>query len=504
MPARHGRRDGMVVGGWQVTVEQAPSGAGRVDLYVSLEGQRDLCGQLYRQIRAAIVDGRLGPGQALPSTRELARRLTLSRNTVTAAYERLVAEGFLAPRAGAGTFVSSEVRPPERARPQRAASPLRPLPLWAAVADPPETATVEAEFDFSAGVPDVRRFPFATWRGLLAAQLRASAVHAGAHVDPAGDPGLRAAIARHLGVSRGIHAGPEDVVVTSGGHQAFDLVARVLLTPDAVVAVEDPGNPAPPRAFAALGARVVGVPVDGEGLVVEAIPAGTRLVYVCPSHQFPLGVPMSLERRLALLAWAGRADGVIVEDDHASELHHAGRPLEPVHGLDRNGRVVYVSSLSMLLLPTLRLGVMVAPPPLHAALRKAKHIADRYTAAPLQAAAARFIDQGMLARHVRRMRRVYSERHHLLTSLLECHFAGLLAPVESVAGLHMAALARNGHALDDVELVRRARAAGVAVQALSTFAVTASPRPGLVFGLGAIPTERIEEGLRRLRRCLDG
>jgi GntR family transcriptional regulator / MocR family aminotransferase len=475
----------------------------RVDLHVSLEGRRDLCGQLYRQIRAAIVDGTLGPGQALPSSRELAHRLLLSRNTVTAAYERLAAEGFLACRAGAGTYVNGELRPQERGWPQRPHSPLRPLPRWAAVADPPDSTTVEAAFDFSAGVPDIRRFPFATWRGLLAAQLCSSAVHPGAHIDPAGDPSLRAAIARHLGVSRGVHAGAEDILITSGGHQAFDLIARLLLEPGAVVAVEDPGNPPPQRAFAALGARVVGVPVDGEGLVVEAIPARTRLVYVCPSYQFPLGVPMSPERRLALLAWAERADGVIVEDDHASEFRYAGRPLKPLHGMDEQGRVLYVSSLSLLLLPTLRLGVVVAPPPLHAALRKAKHVADRYTAAPLQAAAAQFIDRGMLARHIRRMRRVYSERHKLLTTMLERHFTDLLAPVGSEAGLHVAALSPNGHALDDLQVVQRARDMGVAVQALSAFAVTAPPRPGLVFGLGAIPTHRIEEGLRRLRHCLD-
>lgn len=485
-----------------MTVREAPPG--RVDLHVSLEGRRDLCGQLYRQVRVAIVDGRLEPGQALPSTRELAHRLALSRNTVAAAYERLVAEGFLAPRAGAGTYVSGEIRARERARPQRGRSPLRPLPRWAAIADPPDTAAVEARFDFSAGVPDVQRFPFATWRGLLAAQLRPSAVHAGAQIDPAGDPGLRAAIARHLGVSRGVHAGPEDVLITSGSHQAFDLIARVLLEPGAVVAVEDPGNPPPRRAFAALGARVVGVPVDDGGLVVEAIPDQTRLVCVCPSHQFPLGVRMSPERRLALLAWAERADGVIVEDDHASEFRYAGRPLEPLHGLDESGRVVYVSSLSMLLLPTLRLGVVVAPPPLHAALRGAKRVADWHTAAPLQAAAAQFIDRGMLARHVRRMRRVYGQRHHLLTTGLERHFADLLAPIGSAAGLHVAALLREAHTLDDVKLAERARAAGVAVQALSTFAVTAPPRPGLLLGFGAVPTDRVEEGLRWLRRCLDG
>jgi GntR family transcriptional regulator / MocR family aminotransferase len=246
-------------------------GAG-VDLHVSLVGRRDLCGQVYRQLRAAILDGRLRPGQALPSTRELARRLAVARNTIGAAYDRLLAEGFLTSRARVGTYVSAKLHPHDQAAPRQVGSPLRPRPVWDSIYDPPDMSAVEAQFDFRTGIPDAQRFPFATWRALLTSQLRSTVVDTGAHIDPAGHLGLRTAIARHLGVSRAVRASAEDVFVTSGSQQAIDLVARVLLEPGEVVAVEDPGYPPPQRAFTAHGNRVVGVPVDAEGLRVEALP----------------------------------------------------------------------------------------------------------------------------------------------------------------------------------------------------------------------------------------
>jgi GntR family transcriptional regulator/MocR family aminotransferase len=429
----------------------------------------------------------------------------MARNTVTVAYDRLVAEGLLVSRAGAGTYVSAGPRPHGQRPPlaARTASPLRPRPLWDRLSGPPEVGGGKIEFDFRIGVPDVERFPFATWRALLAAQLRASVVEHAMDADPAGHPGLRAAVARHVGVSHGVRASADEVLVTSRSREAIDLLARVLLEPGEMVAVEDPGPVWPRLALAAMGARVVGVPVDDDGLVVEAIPLGARMVQVCPSRQFPLGVSMSLPRRLALLEWAERTGGVIVEADHHSELCAAGRPLEPLHSLDRSGRVLYVGSLSTLLQPTLPLSYLIAPAPLHRALRAAKQVAGAHTALALQGAVAQFIDQGLLARHARRMRRVYAERHQLLSAGLEHCLAGHLAPIPSTAGPHLAALLHCVRSPDDTLAVQRAAAGGVAVQALSRFAVTQRPQPGLLFGLGAIPTDRIQEGLRRLHPCLE-
>jgi GntR family transcriptional regulator/MocR family aminotransferase len=470
-----------------------------VDLHVSLEGRSDLCGQVYRQIRAAIADGLLRPGETLPSTRELARRLSVARNTVAVAYDRLAAEGFVRSRTGAGTYVSPQVG--TQRQPSGVDSPLRARPVWDRITAAPDMSTVDAIFDFRVGIPDATRFPFAPWRTLIAGQLRPSAVGTGAHIGSAGHPGLRAAIARHIGVSRAVRATADDVLVTNGSQQAVDLLARVLLEPGDVVAVEDPGYPPPHRAFRSVGSRVVGVPVDTEGLVVDALPDTARLVYVTPSHQFPLGPAMSLPRRLALLDWADRVDAAIVEDDYDSEFRYGGRPLEPLHALDHTGRVLYVGSFSKILLPTLRLGFLVAPAPLHRALRKAKSVADWHTEVPAQAAAARFIDDGHLARHVRRMRGIYAQRHYQVATALATELADHLRPIRSPAGLHIAATLRRHR--DDAAVVAAAAADGIALQPLSAYAVSAAPPPGLLFGYGAIQTDRIAEGLRRLRRCLE-
>jgi GntR family transcriptional regulator / MocR family aminotransferase len=490
-----------------------------VELHVSLVGRRDLAGQVYRQVRAAVLERRLRPGDRLPSSRELAARLGVSRNTVVVAYDRLVAEGFLAARGGVGTRVSDQVRAlaVPGARTVDAWLPVR--PVWGLVPDPPELMGPQPRFDFRAGIPDAREFPFATWRALMAKQFRRSAIRSGAYGDPAGDLGLRDATARHIAVSRGVRATGADVVVTSGVQQAIDLLARVLLEPGDTVAVEDPGYGPVMLLLRTVGARVVGVPVDSEGLVVDALPREARLVYVTPSHQFPLGTAMSLSRRLALLEWAERHRAVVVEDDYDSEFRYAGRPIEPLHSLGDGGRVLYVGSFSKALLPILRLGFVVVPPSLHAPVRKAKLVADWHTELPLQAALAEFIEQGLLARHIRRMRRIYAERHHRVTTVLRRDFADHLAPIPSLAGLHVSALLTHPHG-HDVALADRARTLGVEVWPLSQFAISNRPaisppgsppgtghrnppRQGLLVGYGAIPTDRIDAGLYLLRCCFD-
>jgi GntR family transcriptional regulator/MocR family aminotransferase len=419
---------------------------------------------------------------------------------VLTAYERLRAEGFLRSRVGAGTFVSPGIRPRPPAGPTR--SPLRPRALWDDIPEAPDMSATRPEFDFRPGIPDAARFPYDAWRARVARQLQHHVVGTGTHIGAAGHPALRAALARHLAVSRAVRVTPDDVIVTNGSQQAIDLIARVLLAPGDRVAVEDPGYPLPRRAFQAHGCRVTGVPVDAEGLVVDAIPGRVRLVYVTPSHQYPLGVAMSMARRQALLAWASRANATIVEDDYDSEFRYGGRPLEPLQSLDGSGRVLYIGSLSKVLLPTLRLGFLVAPPPLHAALRKAKFVSDWHTAVPMQGAAAQFIDDGLLAQHIRRMRRVYAERHERIMHTLEHDFRGYLTPLPSAGGLHLAAWLRGGRRGSDRAVSERAAAQGVALLPLVRNFADARPRPGLLFGYGAIPTDRIEEGLRRLRRCL--
>ena len=454
---------------------------------------------MYRQIRAAVLDGRLRKGDRLPPTRELAERLGVARNTVALAYEWLTAEGLLSGRAGAGSFV--EGAPVTRAR-AVAAAPLRPRAVWDTLTPlEPGSPPAPGELAFEVGVPDARHFPFDTWRRLLGRELRASALPA-TYGEPAGHPRLRAAIAHHLGVARGVRATADDVVVTQGAQQALDLLGRVLLEPGARVAVEEPGYPPARHAFESQGARVAGVRVDAEGLDVAALPAGVRLVYVTPSHQFPLGMPMSHARRIALLAWAERHDAVVVEDDYDSEFRFGGRPVDPLQVLDRSGRVAYVGTFSKVALPGLRLGFVVAPPSLRRALRAAAAVSGGFGTWPVQGAMARFLEEGLLARHVRRARREYALRHARIVEALEGELAPWLEPVPSAVGLHVAAWLRRGGAALEREVRMRARAAGVRVGGLSAFHREPGGRAGLVLGYGALPTARVDEGLRRLRTCL--
>ena len=471
-----------------------------MEVHVSLVGRKDLTGEIYRQLRRAILDGRLPPGSRLPATRELAVQLSVSRTTVVVAYDRLIGEGFVTGRVGAGTFVSDDL-PGAGHGTGATGDILRPLPIWDDMA--PLVFEHAAEFDFRPGIPDARLFPYQSWRQLLAREFSATAVGAGHYADPAGHPGLREAIAGHIGVSRGVQATADDIVVTNGTQQAVDLIARVLVAPGDRVAVEDPGFGPPWRLLQTLGAKVTGVPVDDQGLVVDAIPPGTRLVCVTPSHQFPLGMSMSLPRRMALLAWAERHQAAILEDDYDSEFRFGGRPIEPLQTLDRAGRVVYVGSFSKTLLATLRLGFVVAPASLRPAVRAAKLLADWHTPLPLQGALARFIQQGLFARHLRKMRAVYRARHEQVVDALTQQFAAHLKVIPSSVGLHLAATVPGASSGELEGLLGRASAAGVELLPLSLYAVDTQPQPGLVFAYGAIPTSRIGEGLRRLRRCFD-
>ncbi len=466
-----------------------------MDFHVHIEGRGELASQIYRQLRAAIVDGRLAHGDRLPPTRELAQRLDVSRNTVSLAYEWLVADGLLAGRKGAGSFVESPVA---HAKPRRGGTAIRQREVWSTVHAPAERPS--ARFDFGVGAPDARLFPFDIWRRLVSRTIRASLLRPG-YGDAAGHPRLRAAIAHHIGVARGVHAEADDVLITNGAQQAFDLLARVLLEAGTRVAVEDPGYPPARLAFLAAGARIVGVRVDEEGLVVDALPDDARLVYVTPSHQFPLGMPMSHARRVALLAWAERRNAVLVEDDYDSEFRFGGRPLETLQAIDRAGRVAYVGSFSKVLLPSLRLGFLVAPPALRESLRAASYVTGWDKPWPEQAALASLIESGLLARHIRKMRREYSARHEHILRTLACDFAPWLRPIESVTGLHLCAPFRRSSLRAEQQLAARAEAAGVAFDRLSTYGIAKPPRTGIVLGYGGIALRDIDEGLKRLRAC---
>ncbi len=464
---------------------------------MSLDAPGDRTSRIYVALREAILDGRLASGDRVPATRDLANQLGVARGTVTAAYDRLVGEGFLESRTGSGTFVTQVAlgtATEDRERRARAGA-VQPLDLWRTPGREPERPADGHVHDLTVGLPDGRLFPLEVWRRLVSTQLRRSRLSDLTYVG-GGHRGLCDEIARHLGLARSVAASGEDVIVTVGAQQAIDLVARVLVEPGTVVAVEDPGYTAAHRLFQTHRAVVRGVPVDRDGLVVDALPDRARLVYVTPSHQFPTGVAMSLARRAALLQWAVSHDAVIVEDDYDSEFRFSDLPLEPLQSLDRDGRVIYVGTFSKSLLPALRTGYLVAPLSLQPSLREAKRVSTWEGDVVTHGALADFIAEGHHAAHVRRASRVYRQRRDRLLGEL-ADLDDVLEVVPSVAGLHVCAHFRD-QSVDDRPVAASAEQLGVRLEALTPRYVEQPPRPGLVMGIGTIGADAIPDAIRRL------
>ena len=474
-----------------------------MDIHVSLGPVRERTESIYRQLAAAILEGRLAGGEPLPPSRALAAELGVSRTTIAAVYDRLTAEGFLSTRRGSGTFVApGRVSMPTRRAPRGRV--LAPRPVWAGMTFS-STDHRRAPFDFAIGVPDTELFPIAQWRRNVAHELRSASALMDGYGHPSGLPELRAAIARHIGLSRSVAADADDVIVTSGAQQAFDLIARVLVGPGDVVAVEEPGYPPIRALFESLGAVVTGVRVDEEGIVVSELPTRARLVYTTPSHQFPTGVRTSLDRRLELLAWAEARNAVIIEDDYDSEFHYGAGALDPLQSLDRSGRVVYVGTFSKTLLPTLRIGFLVAPASLTPALSAAKRLSDWHTETVGQGALARLLESGAFAGHVRRANRIYAGRRARIIDGVERELGRWLEVVPSVAGLHLFAQLRSDVPLRVSAVTDAAAAAGIGIQSVASFATDADSeqaRRGFVLGFGVIDETNIDAGLHRLAEVL--
>ncbi|NUS42920.1 MAG: PLP-dependent aminotransferase family protein [Mycobacteriaceae bacterium] len=471
-----------------------------MEMHVTLNGRGDLGGQIYRQVKAAILSGRLMPGQPLPPSRELASRLSVSRNTVTAAYDRLIDERLAQSRAGAGVFVRQAAGPSKRPHEQPPPGAVSPSPIWDRIAAPPPEFFADApRYDLRPGIPDPRLFPYETWRRLTSQALRMSSMGTGWPIDPAGLPELRAAIARHIGVSRAVQVEPENIIVTQGTQQAMDLIGRTLLRPGDCVAIEDPGYTLVRNLFRSQGAEVRGVPLDSEGIRVSLLPDHTRIVYVTPSHHYPLGSVMSDARRHELLEWARERDAVVIEDDYDTEFRYDGRPLEPLHNHDDAGRVIYVGTFSKVMLHTLRIGFVAVPASLTAAMRTAKFLTDWHTPQPTQVAMLGFIEEGLLAKHIRRMRHEYRKRHDRIVDVLNTRFSDMLTVIPSNVGLHLAALTQPG--VRDQAVAADARSRGVGILPISRFREGDSP-DGLVLGYGAIAVADIDDALAALHSAL--
>lgn len=473
------------------------------DIVLPAPGPGTLVHALHQQLRAAILDARLAPGAPLPATRQVAAALGVARNTVIAAYDLLIAEGYASARSGAKARVADigarrGAKPP-RPAPQRddpAFNPVWRSPSWPAA----HRGTLPAH-SFRMGVPEHRHFPHAIWRRLSAQSLRAWSRAEFGYAPSEGIPALREAIAQHVAFARAVACTRDDVIVTSGAQQAFDLIARLLVTPGrTVVAVEEPGYPPLRAAFAAAGARLVGIAVDDEGLCVEDLPRDVRVINITPSHQSPTGVVLSSRRRQALLAFAHAHGAVIVEDDYDGEFRFGGRPLDALQTLDRDARVLYVGTFSKSLFPALRKGFVIAPHWAREPLIAVKRCADSHCDTMTQALLAAFIRDGHLARHVRRMQTLYAARRGVLLEVLNRELGAWLEPIPGEAGLHLAARIRTRE--HTASILAKARRYAPGVQSTDDYAMTPLARPALTFGYGTINASDIPAALSPLCRAL--
>jgi GntR family transcriptional regulator/MocR family aminotransferase len=471
-------------------------------------GRGPLYQRVYEAVKTAIRTGRLGPSTRLPSSRALATDLRISRNTVILAYEQLAAEGYVVTRDRAAPSVVGA--PPAPARPVRAAG----APSVAGIsayarrltedtAVPPSGSFARRpglRYDFRYGRPAVDEFPRDIWRRLLAARARQLSRDALGYTDPAGYGPLREALADYLRRSRAVSCDASRIVVVNGSQQAFDLIARVLLDPGDGAVVEEPHYPGVTVPFAAAGARLLRVPVDAAGLQPARLPrAGDRprVAYVTPCHQFPTGVIMPVERRLALLAWAARTGAWVVEDDYVSEFRYEGRPLEALQSLD-DGRVIYVGTFSKTLFPALRVGYLVLPPALVRPFVAAKWVADRFSAPLAQQALADFVTSGQFERYLRRAGTRNARRRRVLIESLQRHFGDRVEIAGENTGVHLVVWLRDMRLEDVGALAASAAAAGVGIYPVAPCYATPPRRGGLLFGYASLSEGEIRTGIRRL------
>ncbi|HEU5336280.1 MAG TPA: PLP-dependent aminotransferase family protein [Terriglobales bacterium] len=462
----------------------------------------------YEELRAAILAGRLQPGARLPATRDLAREYALSRGTIVAAFEQLASEGYVEGRTGSGTYVS-QVLPEEllqvaRVRTQAAARRRRPsLSAYARRLQPvaaPERGPVRA---FRASLPALDAFPTGLWAQVAARRLRRLSSRLLAGGDPLGYRPLRQAVAEYLNASRGVKCTWEQVLIVSGVQEALDRSAHLLLNPGDPVWMEEPGYPRAAMVFRAVGARICPTPVNSEGFDLQFGKRRWRqakLVYVTPAHQFPLGVTMSLRRRLELLEWAREARAVIFEDDYDSEYRYAGRPIPAMQGLDRSGVVVFSGSFSDVLFPALRLGYVVIPPELVEVFAAAESSSTHHPPLLEQAILADFISEGHFARHIRRMRELYAERLAAFLEAAHSRLAGMLEipPVE--AGLQTVGWLKGR--LSAEQAAAAAEKHAVDVVPLSRYSLSRRTK-GLLLGFAAVDVPELRDGVQRLARALE-
>lgn len=477
-------------------------------LVASVAGEGPLYQNLYGSLRTAILDGRLAAGTRLPSTRELAQELGVSRNTIITAFDHLVAEGFIAGRRGSGSYVANDVGPrfaDHKTGRAHAASALPHLSAYGrGVGDPPTPSGAHLRYDFVSLLFPGDLFPHGIWRRLLhrVSPQVSGATHFSA---PEGNADLRVAIASYLQRYRAVTADPSQILITNGVQQGLDLVTRLFIDRGDRVVMEEPHYPNARELFIAAGAHVTPVPVDAEGMRTDALPRGrTRLAYVTPSHQVPTGAVMSLRRRRSLLDWAERSDAFIAEDDFGSEYRYVGRPVEAIQSLDAVGRVIYLGSFSGVMFKSLRLGYLVAPTALVRSLSSAKWLADRYSPLLEQAVLAEFMGAGHFERHLRRLRTLNIARRNCLLAALDTTFGDRVAIEGAPGGLTLLVWFKDLRAERLPTLIARAAAAGVALNPVTTSYLKPPPLAGVVFGYATLSEPEIVAGVKQLHAVVAG
>lgn len=486
-------------------MSKRPSGIFLPPISLERAPSRPLYKQLYESIRQSILRGTLRKGLRLPSTRTLGHELRVSRNIVVIAFEQLLAEGYIECRTGAGTFVTQtlpedvlqvETRPlTGNRRLSERGETFKRLPQLALPIRDPKLRYAP----FRYGLPALDELPLDLWGRLLARHCRKAPVEIAVHGEAAGLLRLREAIATYVGVARGVRCHAGQIIVVNGSQQAIDLASRVLADPGDVAIIEDPGYIGARSALQAAGMKLIPISVGKEGLRVELLSKkhlSAKLVYVTPSHQFPLGVVLSLANRLQLLDWAAQNDAWIIEDDFDSEYRYESKPIPALQGLDRNVRVIYIGTFSKVLFPSLRFGYLIVPEDLVDTFLAARWVSDRCSPLIEQAALADFIVEGHLASHVRRMRTLYMERRAVIIETIRERLGDLLETWDAEAGMHTVAWLPPG--MDDSLISAAAAEAGLFVLPASEFALRPMARGGLLLGYAAFAPAVIRKGIRDL------
>lgn len=466
---------------------------------------------IYDLLRAQIGDGTLPVGSKVPSTRTLAAEHSVSRTTVTNAYEQLIAEGYLETAAGKVARVAGSpgFQAPKMAEPGRTWAPL--LSKYAQrvmSTHPPGSPGDRPPIDFLYGAVELRNFPLTAWRRAYVAELVRHQPHLN-YALPEGDLQFRQALQAYLRRARGLTCDADQIVVVNGATQALDLCARLLLDPVDAFAMEEPGYVTARRSFEATGARRLSVPVDANGLVTSSLPEShhARLVYVTPSHQFPLGGVLPIGRRLELLAWAGHHDAWIIEDDYDGEFRYGLRPIDALQSMDSEGRVIYVGTFSKALSPQLRLGYLVLPHRLVSAFRQAKRLTDHHAPVLEQRTLASLIENGTYERHVRRVRRDYDRKRRTLIASVARYLPADAEIGGDAAGLHVVLWLPSCPPEHESRIAIAARKEGVGVYPVSPLFADAlpqsHPRPaGLMLGYASLSVEQIQNGIRLLASAI--